>query len=304
VKSGLDQLEDTPENRMFLFNLFKKIIAAEAPLSERDGDVIKQAIDGLYRLHKHERQFCHIASFFGVKSKDSLRAKFDQWHGGGVHAWAFDNSIDSLNLDADVLGFDLSHILSDPVCKTPLLMYLTFHIEKLIEGHRGILFFDEGWLALNDDYFRELINNWSRTPRKKNNIFGMATQVVSDTANSVVSKSINESSFCKIFFPNSSADKHIYVDDFGLTDHEYRLIKTLPDDQHYFLLIHGRGNNKESVVIRLNLTGMDDVIAIISAREETLILLDKIRSEVGDDPDVWLPIFHQRRVLLSSGDVV
>jgi type IV secretion system protein VirB4 len=290
------QLEDTSENRKFLSSLFKKILLTNnAALSEGDNEVIENAIDGLYRLHKHERQFCHIASFFGTKKKDSLRSRFDQWHSDGTHAWVFDNEVDNLSLNADVIGFDLGHILSDQDCKTPALMYLTYRVEKAIEGQRGMLFFDEGWLALNDDYFRELMNDWSRTPRKKNNIFGLATQVANDTANSAISKSINESSFCKIFFPNSSADKKVYMEDFGLSEHEYELIKSLPDDQHYFLLNYGRSTNKQSVVIRANLSGLEDHIAIISARESTLILLDKICSEVGDDPDVWLPVFHERR---------
>ncbi len=67
------------------------------------------------------------------------------------------------------------------------------------------------------------------------------------------------------------------------------------DDQHCFLLNYGRSTNKQSVVIRANLTGLEDEIAIISAREETLALLDQIRREVGDDPNVWIPLFHERR---------
>ncbi|WP_218813799.1 hypothetical protein [Rickettsiella endosymbiont of Dermanyssus gallinae] len=71
------------------------------------------------------------------------------------------------------------------------------------------------------------------------------------------------------------------------------MIKTLPDDSHYFLLNYGRG--KESVVLRANLLGLEDEIAIISGRTETVALLDRIRVEVGNDPAVWLPIFHQQR---------
>lgn len=290
------QLEDTQENRKFLASLFKKILTINnEELLENDIALIENVIEGMYRLERHERQFCHIASFFGSKTKNLLRARFDQWHSDGAHAWLFDNAIDNLNLDSDVLGFDLSHILSDTVCKIPALMYLIFRVEKAIEGHRGMLFFDEGWLSLSDEYFRKMMDDWSRTPRKKNNIFGLATQVANDTVNSTISKSINESSFCKIFFPNPSADKKVYIEEFGLTPHEYELIKTMPDDQRYFLLNYGRSSNKQSVVIRANLTGLEDEIAIISAREETLKLLDDIRAEVGNDPNVWLPIFHNRR---------
>src|SRR3990167_1974188 len=188
--------------------------------------------------------------------------------------------------------FDLGHILTDVSCKTPALMYLIYRVEKALEGHKGILFCDEGWKALSDDYFKDVIDDWSRTPRKKNNIFGLATQVANDTANSAISKSINESAFCKIFFPNPSADRKVYIDDFGLTGHEYELVKTLPDDQHYFLLNQGRSTNKQSVVIRLNLTGLEDIVAVISAREETLAIFDRVRSRVGNDPVILLEAFY------------
>jgi len=265
------------------------------PLTESDLEVIEGAISGLYRLEIKERQLCHLAAFFGTKKKNSLRSRFDLWHSSGTHAWLFDNAVDSLNLDPEILGFDLEHILADPDCKTPALMYLTYRVENAIKGNRGILFCDEGWQALADDYFKKMINDWSRTQRKKNNIFGLATQVADDTTDSSVSKSTNEAAFCKIFFPNPTADRKTYIENFGLTEHEYQLVKTLPDDQHYFLLNHGRSTNKQSVVIRANLSGLEDEIAVISARENTLILLDKIRSEVGDDPQHWLPLFHAQR---------
>jgi type IV secretion system protein VirB4 len=289
------QLEDNAENRSFLASLFGRMLTVhQDSLSEADAEVITSAIDGMYRLEKSSRQLCHIASFFGARKAGSLRNRFDQWHSNGQYAWLFDNEVDSLNLSASVLGFDIGSILNDVDCKTPALMYLTYCVQQSMAGQRGMIFFDEGWLALSDPYFRALINDLSRTPRKKNIIFGLATQVANDTADSSVSKAINESAFCKIFFPNSSADRNVYMDSFGLTEHEYQLVKSLPDDQFFFLLIHGHGVNKESVVARLDLSVMKEDIAIISGRESSLALLDKIRAEVGDNPADWLPIFKSK----------
>lgn len=287
--------DDTPENRKFLSDLFKKILTVNNEvLSAHDYEVIEGAIDGMYRLEKSSRQFCHIASFFGTKKSGNLRARFDQWHSDGSHAWLFDNVEDKLNLKPNVLGFDLGHILADKDCKTPALMYLLHRVEQALEGERGILFCDEGWLMLTDEYFKKIIENWSRTQRKLNNIFGLATQVANDTVNSAISKAINESSFCKMFFPNPMADRKVHVEDLGLTEYEYQLLKKLPDDQHYFLLVHGRGVNKQSVVVRVNLSKLQEVIAIISAREESLAVLDQVIAEVGDDPNIWIPVFLSR----------
>jgi type IV secretion system protein VirB4 len=289
------QLDDTAENRAFLAALLRRMLTINnESLSAADHEVIGHAIDGIYRMEKQDRQLCHMAPFFLARKAGSLRNRFDQWHSDGQYAWLFDNRDDSLNLECDVLGFDLGSILNDSDCKIPALMYLTYRVEQAMAGQRGFIFYDEGWQIINDPDLQKDVNDRGRTSRKKDNIVGLATQVANDTADSSVSRAVNESAFCKIFFPNPSADRSVYMDSFGLTEHEYHLVKSLPDDQFYFLLIHGHGVNKESVVVRPDLSGMHDDIAIISARESSLAILDKIRSEVGDDPDDWLPIFKSQ----------
>jgi type IV secretion system protein VirB4 len=63
------------------------------------------------------------------------------------------------------------------------------------------------------------------------------------------------------------------------------LIRTLPDSAHAFLIKHGN----ESVVARLDLSGEQDLLTILSGRERTVRALDAIRAEVGDDPQAWMP---------------
>ncbi|BBB15504.1 type IV secretion system protein VirB4 [Candidatus Rickettsiella viridis] len=297
------QLADTKENRTFLLQLFKQLLkSCHKPFDEQEIKTIEEAITGMYRLNPEERQFCHIAPFFGANIPGSLRARFELWHSGREQAWLFDNTGDCFEQDhynADVIGLDLSHILKDECCKTPTLMYLLHRFSQQLEGQRGMIFLDEGWLALQDEYFKKIINDLSRTPRKKNNFFGLATQAAYDTLSSAIQTPINEAAACKIFFPNPSADRKTYIEGFGLSEREFELIKTLPSESHYFLLNYGRG--KESVVLRANLHGLDDEIAVISGRKETVALLDSIRAEVGDDPNIWLPIFQQRRKVKKIG---
>jgi type IV secretion system protein VirB4 len=69
------------------------------------------------------------------------------------------------------------------------------------------------------------------------------------------------------------------------------LIRTLPDTTHCFLIKHG----KDSVVARLNLTGMPDLLMVLSGREATVRRLDDLRRTFGDDPAHWL------QPLLRSG---
>ena len=67
-------------------------------------------------------------------------------------------------------------------------------------------------------------------------------------------------------------------------------------DGHYFLL--KQGNN--SVMARLNLNGMDDDVAVLSANLARVLLLDEIRARVGDKPEHWLPRYTQLNRCLKT----
>lgn len=279
------KLEDTTENRKFLHSLFKKMLTTNGELlTDADLLFVDQAVNGLYRMKPEIRQLCHLASYFGTKRPGSLRARFDQWHSDGEHAWLFDNEEDHLNLEPDVIGFDFTAILSEQECKAPALMYLMHRVEQALAGERGMIVIEEAWKLLEDDFCAEFINDSSRTFRKKNIILGLLTQVANDTVNSIHSKAINESAFTKIFFPNPGADRYVHIDVLGLTEREFDLIKNPREDDYYFLLVHGQGMSRESVKVRLNFEKLPQEIAAISGRESNLRIFDQVRAEVGNDP--------------------
>lgn len=283
-------LPDTVDNRSFLAALFKKILTTHLTAwDEHDSETVEKVIERLYTLPLEDRRFRHIAAYFGTKTKNSLRARFDEWHSEGNKAWLFDNEQDNLDLRADVLGFELGAILKNADAKTPACMYLMHRINQALEGQRGGIFADEGWNMLDDDYFKKELEDWGRTPRKKNRFLCLATQSADDAVKSSVSEVLSQSAVCKLFFPNPAAKRSTYINALGLSEREFELIKTLEDDKRFFLLNYGKG--KESLVVRADLSGLDDSLAVISGREISVLILDTIRKELGSDPAVWLPIF-------------
>ena len=74
------------------------------------------------------------------------------------------------------------------------------------------------------------------------------------------------------------------MDGFGLSQHEFDLVRTLPDNSHCFLIRHGN----ESVVARLDLTGEKDLLTILSGREATVRMFDELVTEHGADPADWM----------------
>src|SRR3546814_736729 len=65
----------------------------------------------------------------------------------------------------------------------------------------------------------------------------------------------------------------------------------LSPESRKFLVKQGH----DSVVVELDLTGLDDELSVLSGRAETTPIAVQAAAEFGPDPANWLPVFHQRR---------
>ena len=285
--SGLNplQIDDTPANRQFLID-WVALLAGGADIEEIAR--IKDSIDANFDQPIEQRRLRHLAELFRGGHRPhaaDLWARLRPWWGEGERAWLFDNARDETDLTAATVGFDMTQILDDPAMRTPAMMYLFHRVEERLDGTAAIIVVDEGWKALDDDVFVRRIKDWEKTIRKRNGIVGFATQSAQDALESRIASAIIEQAATQIFMANPKARAADYIDGFGLTPHEFELVRTLPDNAHCFLIKHGN----ESVVARLNLTGERDMLTILSGRERTVRLLDEIRATSGDDPAEWLP---------------
>ena len=290
--SGLNplQLDDTPANRQFLLDWLALIAGGV------DGEELARlsdAIDANYGYPPNHRRLAYLAELLRGGHRPhagDLWSRLQPWWGRGERAWLFDNDEDRTDLAAAAVGFDMTQILDDPVLRTPAMMYLFHRIEERLDGTRAIIVIDEGWKALDDEVFVRRIKDWEKTIRKRNGIVGFATQSAQDALESRIASAIIEQAATQIFMANPRARAEDYVGGFGLSAHEYEIVRTLPDNAHCFLVKHAG----ESVVARLDLSGENDLLTILSGRERTVRLLDEIRGEVGDDPADWLEPLLER----------
>ena len=286
LASGLNplQLDDTPANRQFLLD-WLALLAGGVDGEElaRLGD----AIDANFGYPRDHRRLAYLAELLRGGHRPhagDLWSRLQPWWGRGERAWLFDNEEDRTDLAAAAVGFDMTQILDDPVLRTPAMMYLFHRVEERLDGTAAIIVIDEGWKALDDDVFVRRIKDWEKTVRKRNGIVGFATQSAQDALESRIASAIIEQAATQIFMANPRARAEDYIDGFGLSSHEYEIVRTLPDNARCFLVKHAG----ESVVARLDLSGEKELLTILSGRERTVRLLDEIRDEVGDDPADWL----------------
>lgn len=289
----LKSLADTPANRAFLGQLVRRMVAApDRPLSVADEMAVDQAIAALAPLPPERRSFAALRALLGQRDAAGMGARLERWAAGGALGWALDGESDGLSLDARFMGFDMTHLLDMPEVRTPVMMYLFHRLHALVDGQRLVLDIDEFWKALGDEAFRALAQGGLKTWRKQNAFMVFGTQSPADVLRSPIAHTIVEQCATQIFLPNPHATERDYVEGFGLSRREFALVREeLAPDQHRFLVRQGLN----SVVAELDLTGLDDSLAVLSGRAETVDLLDRIRLQHGDDPAAWMCPFHIAR---------
>ncbi|HQQ74167.1 MAG TPA: VirB4 family type IV secretion/conjugal transfer ATPase [Pseudomonadales bacterium] len=290
------QLPENPRNESFLTSLLSFMLSERGePLNALDMQHVVRLVKGNFSLPARDRVLPVLASYLPQGHDNHLAVRLRRWYGEGDLAWLFDNATDRFPSDTRTIGFDLTHILDEPIARAAALRYMFYRIENLIDGSPLSITLDEGWKGLEDEYVAQKVFDWEKTIRKRNGMVIFGSQSARDLSETRIGNTIIEQSPTQIFYPNPDADRNSYCEAFSLTNKEFDLIKNRLDPaSRCFLVKHG----KDSIVARLDLQGMEDWIAVLSGREETVRLLDNIRLETGDNPDLWLPLFHQRRKTL------
>ena len=285
------QLDDQGENRRFLLDWLKLLVTTNGEiLTAEDIRLLNIAIDGNYRLDKKERKLSNIVPFLGVDGPGTLAGRIAIWYGNGSRAGIFDNDTDSLDLSINrIFSFDMTELLKDTIGLGPVLLYIFHRINISLDGYPTMLVLDEAWALIDNPIFAPKIKDWLKVLRKLNAFVIFATQSVEDASKSEISDTLVQQTATQIFLPNLKATD-IYKTVFMLSNREYSLIKDTDPSSRFFLVKQGLN----AVIARVNLSGMDNIINVLSGRADTIILVNQLRAKYGDDPEKWLPAFYNK----------
>ncbi|HNH17920.1 VirB4 family type IV secretion/conjugal transfer ATPase, partial [Zoogloea sp.] len=142
-------------------------------------------------------------SEFSVTIQDeAIRDAIRQYTVDGAMGHLLDAEEDGLSF-SDFTVFEIDELMNlGEKYALPVLLYLFRRIERALHGQPAVIMLDEAWLMLGHPAFRAKIREWLKTLRKANCLVLMATQSLSDAANSGILDVIVESTATKIFLPN------------------------------------------------------------------------------------------------------
>jgi type IV secretion system protein VirB4 len=286
------QLENTGPNREFLLRLLKAMLrnGDGRDFDQEEEDILERALLRLMQEPAAQRNISNLSGLLIGRVRagpNDLSARLRPWI-DGEKAWLFNAQHDVLTFsERQIFGFDMTSILDNEELRTPTLMYIFHRLDELLDGSPVMMFMDEGWRLLRDSTFSDFIVDKMKTIRKLNGIVGFGTQSAADIARAPASHTLIEQSSTNIHFPNPRADEESYIGRFGLTVKEFNFIRTTPPEKRSFLIKHGN----DSVIARLDLGAMPDMVKVLSGRKETIEGCARLRESLGDHPSDWLPPF-------------
>ncbi|WP_160011065.1 VirB4 family type IV secretion/conjugal transfer ATPase [Rhizobium sp. 18055] len=285
------QLEDTPANRVFGKTLVSYLVTPpDRVLTVEENAIISDAVDGIYNdFERSERRLDMLEETLKGRMRSGigdLSDRLKEWTSGDK-GWLFNNPSDRLDFTNAIIGFDMTEVLSDKRTRTAALLYMFHRIQEILDGRPSMIFLDEGWRLLDDEVFSGFIKDWLKTIRKLNGIVGFGTQSAADVVRSELRNTIIEQTMTNIFFPNASADEESYRRAFGLSEKEFRFVKQADKANRTFLIKHA----SDSIIARLDLSAMPDLVKVLSGRPETVRECEALRQTYGEEPGDWLPHF-------------
>jgi type IV secretion system protein VirB4 len=287
------QLVPTAQNVEFLKVWLRALVRGAVPLSVREEADLDHALAGTLAIEPSARRLSRLIEFTDATRAEGIHARLSRWceSTGGDYAWVFDNPADNLVgqlSGAALFGVDVTDLLDNAQTRSAVTLYLFHVIRSLLDGRRFVCWMDEFWRLLADPAFESFAKDGPKTWRKLNAVMAVATQSASDVLESGISRTIIEQTPTKILFPNPDANAAEYIEGFGLSGREFKLIKEqLEPGSRRFLVKQGH----HSVVCELDLKGFDTELKVISGRASSVEELHRILAKTGSDPVRWLPEF-------------
>ena len=286
-------LSDTPAARDFLQTWVSGLIRSNgyAELTPDEDRRLARGIARQLAMRPEMRSLAGLREFLGHADAKGAGAHLERWCRGNALGWAFDSEDDHVRLDAAMVGFDLTEVLEHADVCAPMSAYLLHRVESMVDGRRFVMSCDEFRAYLLNPLFAAVVDKFLLKIRSKNGLLILATQQPEHVINDPIGASLVAQVQTKIMFHSPTADEGAYLNGLKCTAGEYRQVRIdMAVGTRRFLLKRESG----SVVCEFDLSTMPQMVAVLSGRDNTAKLADRIRRECGEDPAAWLPEFQRR----------
>lgn len=293
-------------NVSFLLDLIKVMVEDnQYSISPSDEKLLTGEISRLLKMENVKVKRLHqLRNVLNTSESDGVYKRLEKWCVGGIHGWVFDNENDNFDVENQkLLCFEMSNFLENNEIRPAISMYFFHRLAEAMDKRRLIIFLDEFWQVLQDEYFSKKIKGLLKRIRKQNGFLVMFTQSPSDFIDSPISRTLIEQTSTQILLPNEKGKWEEYKT-FGLSEAEFEVLMSLSKGSRRFLI----RQNGASVLAELNLKGFTHELGVFSANTKTMEAVEKLENVFGEEPDKWLGHFYNyldgKKVYFENKEVI
>jgi type IV secretion system protein VirB4 len=251
--------------------------------SPQEHRAIEDAIKQLAEAPSNARS---LTNFCSAVQNEAVRDAMRVYTLDGVTGHLLDAEEDGLD-KAPFRVFELDNLMRmDDKVVIPVMTYIIRQFQRSLDGSPAMLIIDEAWVMFQSPIMRPLVREWLLTLGKANCVVILATQSLSQAAESGLLPILIESCATKIYLPNPEAGhattRKLY-EDFGLNETEIKAISEAQRQRQYYVCsFDGRR------MIDLGLGRATLAFAGVSDKDK-LRHLAGLKREYGDEwPRAWL----------------
>ncbi len=189
-------------------------------------------------LHTNPKEMRSLSDFVNILQDVKLKEALQHYTLKGAMGHLLDARADTLGID-NFMVFEIESLMNmGDKNLIPVLLYLFQRIERALKGQPALLILDEAWVMLGHKVFKEKIREWLKVFRKANCAVVMATQSLSDAADSGIFDVIVQSCPTQIHLANHAArqdsQKALYYK-MGLNERQIEIIAAATAKRDYYI---------------------------------------------------------------------
>ncbi|KAF0234914.1 VirB4 family type IV secretion/conjugal transfer ATPase [Fundidesulfovibrio putealis] len=237
-------------------------------------------------LAGNPRNMRSLSDFVNQVQDDTVKEGLRYYTRYGTMGHLLDAESDTLDISS-FLTFDVEELMGmGDKTLIPVLLYLFRRIERALTGQPTVILLDEAWIMLGHPVFLAKIREWLKVMRKANCAVVLATQNISDAAESGIMNVLADSCHTKVFLANVSAreiNQRPYYEAVGLNDRQIDIISTArPKRDYYWVTPEGRR------LVQLGL--QKKALAFVGVSDKESIARIKVLQETHKEswPQEWL----------------
>jgi type IV secretion system protein VirB4 len=283
------QLEPNPNNRSFLASWLSVLVSD--PMEGENDDTRsfgEWAVETIMNLPAAERRLSRLLEICRTQLPGVV-PRLQPWVAGGAYGGFFDHAEDRLDWRLPVMGIELDANLRESAAVPAVMLYLLYRLTQSLDGRPTLVVFDEAWELVGNPYVGSRLAGLLQLMKRRNAVAILASEAMEHVVHNPATEIIFEQVATRIFLPNPDATED-FIESFGMTERELQYLRLMDVDERHFLIKRGG----EVTIAEMNLKGMYDILAVLSATPDTLMLMHKSREKFGVEVENWLPKFRRR----------